>query len=68
MIHMEDEKNKNLKHIIKNFKIDMMKYINHHHNACIKAFEENEKKNSMSCSINCHDTEENICSLILIAT
>ncbi|ETN98583.1 hypothetical protein RFI_38909 [Reticulomyxa filosa] len=63
MIHMEDDKNKKLE----NFEIDMVKYINHHHNACIKAFEENEK-NSMSCSINCHYTEENICSLILIAT
>ncbi|ETO04813.1 hypothetical protein RFI_32583, partial [Reticulomyxa filosa] len=69
--------NKNLKHIVnlhhpvclvfsrlENFEIDMVKYINH---IAAKPVKEMKKK-SMSYSINCHNTEENMCSLILIVT
>ncbi|ETO06638.1 hypothetical protein RFI_30753 [Reticulomyxa filosa] len=49
---------------LENFEINIVKYDNHYRN---EAFGENEKK-SISCSINCHNMEENTCYLMLINT
>ncbi|ETN99905.1 hypothetical protein RFI_37561, partial [Reticulomyxa filosa] len=43
----------------------MVKHVKHYRVHVLKPLKE-MKKNSMSCSINCHNTEENMCFLVLI--